>query len=155
MTMKSFLFPFFFLTLFYATPASAQASEEEAVKSAIRQMFDGMRKGDSAMVKGVFSSKIILQSISRGKDGQVEVRALTADKFLQAVGSPHTDVWDERIEFGTILIDGELASVWTPYRFYLGEKFSHCGVNSFQLGKTAEGWKILYLVDTRRKEGCL
>ena len=32
--------------------------------------------------------------------------------------------------------------------------FSHCGANSFQLMKGADGWKIVYLVDSRRTEGC-
>ena len=47
-----------------------------------------------------------------------------------------------------------MANVWTAYSFYFDGKFSHCGVNSFQLLKEAGEWKIFYLVDTRRKEGC-
>jgi hypothetical protein len=47
-----------------------------------------------------------------------------------------------------------MAAIWTEYSFYLGDKFSHCGVNSFQLFKDETGWKIIYIVDTRRKEGC-
>jgi len=56
--------------------------------------------------------------------------------------------------FAKILIDSQLASVWTDYKFYIGDKFSHCGVNSFQLVKLNDGWKIVYIIDTRRKEGC-
>ncbi|HUH33176.1 MAG TPA: hypothetical protein VLZ28_04430, partial [Daejeonella sp.] len=59
-----------------------------------------------------------------------------------------------RITFDQVLIDDNLASVWTSYQFYIGDKFSHCGVNSFQLVKGKEGWKIVYLIDTRRKENC-
>ncbi|RYZ94279.1 MAG: hypothetical protein EOP47_28140, partial [Sphingobacteriaceae bacterium] len=59
-----------------------------------------------------------------------------------------------RITWGDIKIDGELASVWTPYKFYLGDKFSHCGINFFQLMKMATGWKVIYIVDTRRKDNC-
>jgi hypothetical protein len=47
-----------------------------------------------------------------------------------------------------------MAAAWTPYRFYRNGEFSHCGVNSFQLVKMAEGWKIVYIIDTRRKEPC-
>jgi len=64
------------------------------------------------------------------------------------------DAADERIVFETIRIDGPLASVWTPYNFYYEGKFSHCGVNSFQLVKINGEWKIQYLIDTRRKQGC-
>ena len=55
--------------------------------------------------------------------------------------------------FETIKIDGALASVWTPYKFYSGATFSHCGANSFQLVKIDGAWKIQYIIDTRRK-GC-
>lgn len=107
------------------------------------------------MVKAVFADNAILQTISGKQEGAPALVSGSLQQFLRAVGTPHTDVWDERITFERIMVDGALASVWTPYRFYLNEKFSHCGVNSFQLMKSPAGWKIIYLVDTRRKEGCL
>lgn len=133
---------------------SAQDSDAEAVKSVVRQLFEGMKRGDSALVKAVFHQTAVLQSVATSKTGEIKVHTMPAQDFITAVGKPHTDVWDERIEFGQVMVDGPMASVWTPYKFYLGEKFSHCGVNSFQLYKSADGWKVLYLVDTRRKENC-
>ena len=47
-----------------------------------------------------------------------------------------------------------LASVWVPYEFYLGDKFSHCGVDAFHLARFEDGWKIIGLADTQRREGC-
>lgn len=114
-----------------------------------------MRSGDSAMVKAVFAEGAVIQTISTRKAGVPEVVTAPLQQFLNAVGTPHTDVWDERITVDRIMVDGPLASVWTPYRFYIGERFSHCGVNSFQLMKTDGGWKIIYLVDTRRAGDCL
>jgi hypothetical protein len=32
---------------------------------------------------------------------------------------------------------------------YVKEKYIHQGVNSFQVVRTKEGWKIQYLIDTR------
>ena len=61
---------------------------------------------------------------------------------------------DERISFETVKVDGDLAIAWTPYKFYLGDQFSHCGVNSFQLVKLEGVWRIQYLIDTRRRQGC-
>jgi len=60
----------------------------------------------------------------------------------------------KKITFSNILIDGNLASVWTPYEFYFKGQFSHCGVNSFQLVKSNNEWKIQYIIDTRRKDNC-
>ena len=36
--------------------------------------------------------------------------------------------------------------------FGLMDNFSHCGVNSFQLFNDNGQWKIIYLIDTRRKK---
>lgn len=136
-----------------ASFAQAGNQESEAVKKVITQLFDGMRKGDSSMVSQAFSKSIIMQTISN-RQGDIQVRSDEAAGFLKAVGTPHPDIWDERISFDQILIDDNLASVWTSYQFFIGDKFSHCGVNSFQLVKGKEGWKIIYLIDTRRKENC-
>ena len=35
-----------------------------------------------------------------------------------------------------------IATVWTPYDFWIDGKFSHCGIDAFDLVKTDEGWKI-------------
>lgn len=137
----------------YAASAQKVNPEAEAVKKVINQLFDGMRKGDSSLVSGTFSKGMIMQTIS-DRQGAVQVRSDDASGFLKAIGTPHSEKWDERITFDQILIDGNLASVWTGYKFFIGEKFSHCGVNSFQLVKKNEGWKIVYLIDTRRKEAC-
>ena len=48
-----------------------------------------------------------------------------------------------------------MATAWTPYEFWYKEKFSHCGVNSFQLMKIENEWKIIYFVDTRRRSDCV
>ena len=132
--------------------AEAQ-SEEEAVKVVINALFEGMRRSDSTGLKAVFAPGAILQTIA-SKDGKVSVRTDVVANFITAVSKPQGVILDERIIFGAILVDGALASVWTPYKFYLGEKFSHCGVNSFQLVKLDGSWKIQYLIDTRRKEAC-
>ena len=49
---------------------------------------------------------------------------------------------------------GPIASVWTPYDFWVDGKFSHCGIDIFDLVKTAEGWKISGLTYTVERTGC-
>ena len=141
------------LVLTQTTTLKAQ-SDEVIIKETIMTMFNGMRKGDSTMVRSAFADKAILQTINKARTGKAVVLDAGLKGFLNAVGTPHDQIWDEKIEFRNILIDGDLASVWTPYEFYLGDNFSHCGVNSFQLFKGENGWKIIYLVDTRRKDNC-
>jgi len=64
------------------------------------------------------------------------------------------EIWLEKLLYFDINIDGNLASVWTPYEFYVNGSFSHCGSNSFQLFKNNGNWEIIFLVDTRRRQGC-
>jgi hypothetical protein len=129
-------------------------NENEAVKKVINKMFQGMKEGDSAKVHSVFSDKVLMQTIASDRDGNVQVSTGDLSAFLNALGTPHADIWDERIEFEEVKVDGPLASVWTPYQFFRGTTFSHCGVNSFQLTKEGKDWKIVYLIDTRRKDNC-
>lgn len=141
------------MVLINQTDLYAQTQEDE-VRAVIMRMFDGMRKGDSTMVSSAFSRESMMQTVGTDKDGKTIINNGSLKNFLKAVGTPHDLVWDERIEFGEIKIDEALATVWTPYSFYRGDQFSHCGVNSFQLYKSEKGWKIIYIIDTRRQSDC-
>jgi len=136
-----------------ARPALAQQASPEtaAVKQTITTFFDGMRRGDSTLVRSTLAPGAVFHSLG-GQPTTLETESING--FLKAVGTPHPTVWDERVQFERVLIDASLASVWAPYEFYLGPKFSHCGYDSFQLVKLAGGWKIAHIIDTRRKERC-
>jgi hypothetical protein len=143
------------LLLCIATQATfAQGNEEETIKKTINQLFDGMRKSDSTLIRNAFNQGAILQTIAKTKAGNAVVKNSDLNLFIASIAKPHPEIYDERIVFTKILIDDNLASVWTDYKFYVGDKFSHCGVNSFQLVKVGDNWKIVYLIDTRRKEKC-
>lgn len=143
---------FLILTIFNLQ-AYAQSSTEE-VKVPINALFDGMRRSDTALVQSAFAPFAIMQTVTKTKDGLTSVRTEELKKFISFIGQPHAEVYDERITFELIRVDGDLAIAWTPYRFYVGEKFSHCGVNSFQLVRLNGAWKIQYIIDTRRKNSC-
>ncbi len=88
------------------------------------------------------------------KESQPVLRTGSIDGFVKGVGTPHEKVWNESIWDSEVRIDGNLAHVWTKYAFYLGEDFSHCGVDAFQLFKDDNGWRIFQLTDTRQFEDC-
>ncbi|MBT2557614.1 nuclear transport factor 2 family protein [Hymenobacter sp. ISL-91] len=144
------------LLLLSAPAAFAQTqpnAETEAVQQTVRRFFEGMRRGDSTAVRATLAPGAIFHTLAT-KNGQTQLRPESPSGFVKAVGTPHPQVWDERITFEKVLIDANLASVWTPYEFYLGSTFSHCGYNSFQLVKLADGWRIAHVIDTRRMEKC-
>jgi hypothetical protein len=143
------------LTLSIAIGFKASAQTDEAgIKTAVNYLFEGMKKGDTALLRSAFTSQPVMQTIVKNKEGKTEVITEPLDSFIVSVGRPHSVVYDERISFDLIRIDGDLAIVWAPYKFYLGDKFSHCGVDSFQLVKINGEWKIQYIIDTRRKQDC-
>ena len=146
---------FSFLLMFFSWTASAQLAEENEIKKVIDQLFTGMRSSDTALLADAFAPEAILQTIIQKKDGSTVVRTDEVSGFISSIGKPHKEIYDERIRYGNIEIDANLAAVWTPYQFFVGSTFSHCGVNSFQLVKLDGKWKIQYLIDTRRKDGCL
>lgn len=133
---------------------AAAQGEEEAVKQPIMQFFEGMRRSDSNMIKAAVAPGAILQTIVKNKEGKTGVHTENLARFITAVTTPHEQVYDERITFDLIRVDADLAIAWTPYQFYVGNTFSHCGVNSFQLVKLGGAWRIQYIIDTRRKNNC-
>jgi hypothetical protein len=143
-----------YLTIMLAANASAQ-STEDSVKAVVNNMFAAMKNADSAGLKSVFSEWAVLQTISRTKEGATVVRTENINDFASFIAKTTKGDADERITFGAIHIDGALASVWTPYQFYLKGNFSHCGVNSFQLVRVNGVWKVQHIIDTRRKTDCL
>lgn len=135
--------------------AFGQTAEHEAVKKVVNALFNAMRTSDTVLLKNIFSPDMVLHSIGQKPDGSTVLQTDKAAGFIKAIGMPHKEIYDERISITDVKIDGPLASVWAPYKFYVGTKFSHYGVDVFQLMKTAAGWKIVYIVDTRRKDNCV
>lgn len=127
---------------------------EDSVKAVVNQLFTAMKNTDASMLKDAFADSAVLQTIRRKQDGTFFVQNERVSDFVAQIGMAKKDSLDERITFETIKIDGPLAVAWTPYKFYYAGKFSHCGVNSFQLVRINGRWKIQFLIDTRRRQGC-
>jgi len=127
---------------------------EDSVKIVINRLFEAMKNGDAALLKSTFADSAILQTITRNKEGNTIVQNEEVAEFINFVSKQPKGAADERITYDLVKIDGSLAIAWTPYKFYFNGTFSHCGVNSFQLVRFNNGWKIQYLIDTRRRQGC-
>lgn len=140
--------------LFALAPSARAQTAQEEVMQAVAGLFNAMRDADSAAVLRAFHPAAVLQTIVNHDDGTAEVRTQPLAGFVTSVGRQAPGALDERIMFDMVRVDGDLASVWTPYLFNYNGSLSHCGVNSFQLVKAGDEWKIHYLIDTRRKTGC-
>ena len=130
----------------------SQTDEEYKVKYAIETFFDGFHQSDSLKMKSVMHPNMILQSIQPNKDGEEALVNQNISGFLKLV-TQYAKVrnWEEELQSFDFKIDGNLAQVWCPYNFYLNGMLSHCGANSLQLFYENEQWKIVSILDTRRK----
>lgn len=143
-----------FVTTVLFTQFCFGQTEEEKVVTRIQSLFTAMYNGDSTSARACFTENAIMQTIGIDKYGKSIVQMGSLDAFSSFVGKQKKGNADERIKIDGIKIDGDMATVWTPYEFYYQQKFSHCGVNSFMLFRKDGEWKINYIIDTRRKENC-
>ncbi|WP_312999943.1 nuclear transport factor 2 family protein [Chryseobacterium gleum] len=138
------------IVFFLLISISGFGQQNKDIEKPIRNLFLGMKNADPELVKSAFTENAVLQTIT--KDGTV--KSDSVQDFIASVSKfPKGDL-DERIIIEAVHTDGSLASVFTPYSFYLKGKLSHCGANSFQLIKQNNEWKIQYIIDTRRKDNC-
>ena len=142
--MKALLF------LLISSFSFAQDVSEKEVVKPIESLFNAMKSADSIGVKNAFSGSAMMQTFGKNQ----EIRTDKVEDFAKQVGASQAGDLDERFTISKILVDGNMASVWVPYQFYYKGNFSHCGVNSFQLAKINNEWKIQYIIDTRRKDNC-
>lgn len=130
----------------------AMTPAHDSVMAVVKQLFDGMRNRDTALMRATFAPGTLLGGVPRA--GR-PVPFTPIDAFIAGIASaPAGTLLNETIYDPEIRIDGGLATVWTFYTFHVGERLSHCGVDAFQLVRTSEGWKIAALADTRQTTGC-
>jgi hypothetical protein len=133
------------------TPPAAAEQEVIAVAEAL---FSAMHTRDTAQIRTLFVPEA--QVVPLGVDGPLpaEPQMRSVSEFVTSIGRPGEPLiermWEPRVN-----IDHELASLWAPYDFHIGERFSHCGSNAFHLVRQPGGWRILALAYTVQTTGCV
>ena len=127
-------------------------AQKPEVQKTIEYFFEGFHQKDTSKIKWVCAENMILQSISENTTMGNKLSDEIAKEFYKLIASISSSMkFKEKILNYNIQIDGLMAHVWAPYEFYLNDKLSHSGVNTFTLFKEKDSWKIIYLIDTRRK----
>lgn len=133
--------------------AAAQSAPDDPM-AVVTQLFEAMRASDTTAIAGTLHADARLLTAVVKPDGVPGLVTTPIPAFLTSVAGAPAGSLDERLYDVETRTDGTLASVWTPYRFYFNGNFSHCGVNHFTLAKVGHDWKILQIIDTRRREDC-
>lgn len=140
-----------FILLFFGLSLSISAQEKE-IKQSISVFFDGLQTADTLKIQSICHKEMKLQSIME-KNTIGSLSFETNEEFYKSIASiPKNIKIEERLLSYKIQIDGSMAQVWTPYEFYIDGKLSHIGTNSFTLLLENNIWKIVHIIDTRRKK---
>jgi hypothetical protein len=116
-----------------------QQSAEEEVIAVVEAVFAGMRSGDTEALRAIMLPES--QLLAMAATGP---RWRTGASFAEGFEGLDEPVI-ERMWNPKVLIDGPIASLWTPYDLYFGDRWSHCGTDAFQLALTEDGWKVAFI----------
>jgi signal transduction protein with GAF and PtsI domain len=139
--MKKIILLFFVTTIGFA--------QKKELKTQIETFFNGMHTRDTVKIKSVCHDKMLLQSILV-KNNASTLTEEKAEKFYKSIMSiPVTIKIEERIKKYNYQLSGNMATVITPYEFYVNDTLSHTGNNQFTFVLENNIWKIAHIIDTR------
>lgn len=133
-------------------PQPAFAADSTAVVQIVKNLFNGMRTRDTALMRAQFHSSATMRSASYDRTAKAVIQEDGPNEWISGVaGAPAELFIDERLGPPTVHVDGNLATVWVYYELWIGDRFSHCGADVFTFARTAEGWKVVFVADSRRR----
>ncbi len=128
--------------LFAAASLAAEPSSEHAdVIAGVDAFFDALRSDDKTALAQTMDPQGLITIHNRMDPAAPKILFVPVAKHLENwLKSPNG--LDEQMIYQTVLVEGDMAQVWGPYRFIAGGKTSHCGVNSMSLVKRDGAWKV-------------
>ena len=132
--------------------AQTPKSDRDAVVAAVQGFFDSMATRDAELAKRflLLEGRFVIVS---EKDGATIVRTRSIQEWVDGLATGKGRLL-ERMWNPEVRVQGALATLWTPYDFHIDGKFSHCGIDAFELVKTADGWKISGAAYTVERTNC-
>lgn len=124
--------------------AGQKPGDPAAAMDTVNRLFAAMKAKSADQIKAVFMPDAQLVAIDKPKDGKgiSTTRKFTADSFATMISTAKAPDFVEKMINPDVRIAGDMALVTGRYTFYVGDKFSHCGSNTFNLVRTETGWLI-------------
>ena len=130
------------------TPHMPSDGDRAAILATVQSLFDALGERDTDLLREVLHPDILMRSVERSAAGERSASTSTLEGMvarLEAEGPRMTErMWDPEVR-----ISGDLATVWTPYDFYVGDDLSHCGADAFILMRDGGSWQVTSLSWTR------
>jgi hypothetical protein len=130
----------------FAQLGLAQSSDVEA-KAAIAvadSVLAALSGGDNATLAHLTLDSAVVGGAGL-RNGAESISLRSWAPYINRTGK---STFTERGFEATARVQDRVAQVWMPYDLYLGDKWSHCGVDSFTLMKSAGRWRVAALIYT-------
>ena len=131
----------------------AMSSDTTAVLGAVQRLFDAINSGDTTILRGLLVPGMQLVALADPPPATGRARIQSDSAFAQLLGA-RRQRYHERMWQPVVRIQGAIATVWAPYDFHVDGAFSHCGVDTFTLLHSEQGWQIATVVYTVQRTGC-
>ena len=144
-----YIYNLILISLAFHFPSYSQESE---IKSTVKSIFDAISLADSNLLKTFLHQKCNLRSIEIKPDGSNELTESDIKNFIESIGTKRQNLkLEERVTGYEVNIHDAMAIVSTPYQFFINDKLSHAGTNVFTLFNDSGKWKIINIIDTRKR----
>ncbi len=137
--------------------ADAQENDRLAILAVMEKAFEAVRTGDPDDWRAIQLAEGTTLSFRPHPDGdpnRQEMRLAQNEAFVSKLendGHVYVERWTGE---PTVMLRGPIAVVWGEYDFWIDGEFSHCGVDSADLVKVDNQWKIANMMWTVEKEDC-
>ena len=101
-------------------------ADRDAILATAQALFDALRERDGSILREIVHPTVVMHSVEGGSNGDRSISTSTVDDLIARVEGSE-QVLTERMWDPEVRISGDLAMVWTPYDFYVGDTLSHCG----------------------------
>jgi hypothetical protein len=129
------------------------SAENKDALGAVNNLFDLMAAHKPAEIITMHTPESQLTALIVGRDGKSKIENLSREAFSKFFEKKTAELAEKMYE-EKIKVDGDLATVDGRYVFTVNGKLQHCGMNSFHLIRTADGWKLGNSISTIEPNGC-
>lgn len=118
--------------------------DRQAAIDVVNRLFASMKAKNAEQIRAVFAADGQLIAIDKPRDGKgpSKTRLFTGEAFAKMISEAAGADFVEAMPSPEARVSGDMAVVSGRYTFYVGDKFSHCGTNTFNLVRTEAGWRI-------------
>jgi hypothetical protein len=136
-----------------ALSAQTPAADTTSPAAVVQRLFDAMGRADTATLRTLLLPGMHFVAMSAEAPAPAAPRIQADTTFIRSLGAQRQRLL-ERMWEPVVRVQGSIATVWAPYDFHVDGTFSHCGVDTATLLRTARGWQIATLAYTVQRTGC-